>query len=87
MTDIKFDTIIIIIIFISEKKYIIILSEHPAETLFTDREVSALKTQIINQGNFHINGGLAQMVERPLSMREVPGSMPGSSRFLLLSLK
>ena len=70
-----------------KKKYIIILSEHPAETLFTDREVSALKTQIINQGNFHINGGLAQMVERPLSMREVPGSMPGSSRFLLLSLK
>ena len=47
MTDIKFDTIIIII-FISEKKNIIILSEHPAETLFTDREVSALKTQIIN---------------------------------------
>ncbi len=25
------------------------------------------------------SGGLAQMVERPLSMREVPGSMPGSS--------
>ena len=25
------------------------------------------------------NGGLAQMVERSLSMREVPGSMPGSS--------
>ena len=26
------------------------------------------------------NGGLAQMVERSLSMREVPGSMPGSSK-------
>ena len=39
MNDIKFDTIIIIV-FISEKKYIIILLEHPAETLFTDREVS-----------------------------------------------
>ena len=26
-------------------------------------------------------GGLAQMVERSLSMREVPGSMPGSSTF------
>ena len=25
------------------------------------------------------NGELAQMVERPLSMREVPGSMPGFS--------
>ena len=25
-------------------------------------------------------GGLAQMVERPLSMREVPGSIPGSSK-------
>ena len=24
-------------------------------------------------------GGLAQMVERSLSMREVPGSIPGSS--------
>ena len=70
-----------------KKKYIIILSEHPAETLFTDREVSALKTHNLNQRRFHINGGLAQMVERPLSMREVPGSTPGSSRFLLLSLK
>ena len=26
-----------------------------------------------------MNGGLAQMVERSLSMREVPGSMPGLS--------
>ena len=26
-------------------------------------------------------GGLAQMVERSLSMREVPGSIPGSSTF------
>ena len=25
-------------------------------------------------------GGLAQMVERPLSMREVPGSISGSSK-------
>ena len=78
----------LLLLFSYQKKiYIIILSEHPAETLFTDREVSALKTHIINQRRFLINGGLAQMVERPLSMREVPGSMPGSSRFLLLSLK
>ena len=28
-------------------------------------------------------GGLAQMVERSLSMREVPGSMPGSSTLLI----
>ena len=28
-------------------------------------------------------GGLAQMVERSLSMREVPGSIPGSSNFFL----
>ena len=27
------------------------------------------------------NGGLAQMVERVLSMHEVPGSMPGSSTY------
>ena len=29
-------------------------------------------------------GGLAQMVERPLSMREVPGSIPGFSKFRVL---
>ena len=29
------------------------------------------------------HGGVAQMVERSLSMREVPGSIPGISRFLL----
>ena len=29
------------------------------------------------------NGGLAQMVERPLCMREVPGSIPGFSFFNL----
>ena len=30
-------------------------------------------------------GELAQMVERSLSMREVPGSMPGFSTFLFFS--
>ena len=38
-----------------------------------------------NESNFkHIpsaSGGLAQMVERSLSMREVPGSIPGFSKF------
>ena len=33
-----------------------------------------------------INGGVAQMVERSLSMREVPGSMPGSSITLFTQL-
>ena len=28
----------------------------------------------------HNSGGVAQMVERSLSMREVPGSIPGASR-------
>ena len=28
------------------------------------------------------NGGVAQMVERSLSMREVPGSMPGTSTYI-----
>ena len=28
-------------------------------------------------------GGLAQMVERPLRMREVPGSIPGSSKLTI----
>ena len=31
-------------------------------------------------------GGLAQMVERPLSMREVPGSIPGSSKVTIIFL-
>ena len=30
----------------------------------------------------HITGGVAQMVERSLSMREVPGSIPGASTVL-----
>ena len=31
--------------------------------------------------SMHRTGGLAQMVERPLCMREVPGSTPGFSIF------
>jgi hypothetical protein len=32
------------------------------------------------------NGGVAQMVERSLSMREVPGSIPGASKnFFILN--
>ena len=34
---------------------------------------------ILNSTYQFQEGGLAQMVERSLSMREVPGSMPGSS--------
>ena len=37
-------------------------------------------SRIINS-NFLHNGGVAQMVERSLSMREVPGSIPGASKF------
>ena len=32
------------------------------------------------------SGGLAQMVERPLRMREVPGSIPGSSKLTIIFL-
>ena len=32
-------------------------------------------------------GGLAQMVERPLSMREVPGSIPGFSNHRMFLAK
>ena len=35
-------------------------------------------------GRLADHGRLAQMVERSLSMREAPGSMPGSSTFLFL---
>ena len=31
-------------------------------------------------------GGLAHMVERPLSMREAPGSIPGSSTLFIIIL-
>ena len=41
------------------------------------------------KANLNLKGGLAQMVERVLSMHEVPGSMPGSSTliFVLFSVK
>ena len=32
------------------------------------------------------NGGVAQMVERSLSMREVPGSIPGASNIFITFL-
>ena len=32
-------------------------------------------------GEEGFKGGVAQMVERSLSMREVPGSIPGASKF------
>ena len=33
--------------------------------------------------NVHNRGGVAQMVERSLSMQEVPGSIPGASKIVL----
>ena len=36
----------------------------------------------LNQDTLHKAGGLAQMVERPLSMREVPESTPEFSKYL-----
>ena len=41
------------------------------------------------KANWNYEGGLAQMVERVLSMHEVPGSMPGSSTliFVFFSVK
>ena len=37
--------------------------------------------------NLLSDGGVAQMVERSLSMREVPGSMPGTSTFFSVLLQ
>ena len=37
----------------------------------------------LNQDTLCKPGGLAQMVERPLSMREVPESIPGFSKYPL----
>ena len=39
----------------------------------------ALMTQVLF-GFLTVGGGVAQMVERSLSMREVPGSIPGASK-------
>ena len=41
------------------------------------------------KASLNFKGGLAQMVERVLSMHEVPGSMPGSSTliFVFFSVK
>ena len=40
---------------------------------------NSLKFKNLKYSNFNKNGGVAQMVERSLSMREVPGSIPGAS--------
>ena len=40
---------------------------------------------IIKTGLVFITGGVAQMVERSLSMREVPGSIPGASKIFHFS--
>ena len=53
-------------------------------------ELSTFRVRLASRNVEHINtplpldpswrnGGVAQMVERSLSMREVPGSMPGAS--------
>ena len=42
---------------------------------FLERQIGTLPSRL--------DGGVAQMVERPLRMREVPGSIPGASRLLL----
>ena len=45
----------------------------------------ALMTQVIF-GFLTVRGGVAQMVERSLSMREVPGSIPGASKNLFAKI-
>ena len=41
------------------------------------------RARALAQGNHAEYGGLAQMVERSLSMREAPGSIPGFSTLFL----
>ena len=40
---------------------------------------NSLKFKNLKYSNFNKNGGVAQMVERSLSMREILGSIPGAS--------
>ena len=44
-----------------------------------DRNIEEVKKNSATFSNLSKNGGVAQMVERSLSMREVPGSIPGAS--------
>ena len=54
-------------------------------SLFTPTGITGII--IIERGNSKSQrtGGVAQMVERSLSMREVPGSIPGTSTDVFLS--
>ena len=45
--------------------------------------ITNLEFIIVLSGQILTNGGVAQMVERSLSMREVPGSIPGASKIFL----
>ena len=45
-------------------------------------KIAVLSKNIVCQSSIYI-GGVAQMVERSLSMREVPGSIPGASSTFL----
>ncbi|KAL0110148.1 hypothetical protein PUN28_013650 [Cardiocondyla obscurior] len=47
-----------------------------------DLEGNAVRTGIPRPSALLHQGGVAQMVERSLSMREVPGSIPGASTIL-----
>ena len=49
--------------------------QHFAKTCFLSKSIQWYK---FKRGNDR-DGGVAQMVERSLSMREVPGSIPGAS--------
>ena len=51
------------------------LSPIDTTAIIFERGISSLK----------LTGGVAQMVERSLSMREVPGSIPGTSTDVLPS--
>ena len=55
-------------------------------TIFNLHSVN-LRLKYWFSGLTDINGGVAQMVERSLSMREVPGSIPGASKIFFHSLK
>lgn len=44
-------------------------------------QINTCVYQLVTKIVLTLTGGVAQMVERSLSMREVPGSMPGASSF------
>ena len=73
------------------KKIVFITKQYYISTSYLLCTVMFIKHKLNGYINAKIHhqscGGVAQMVERALSMREVPGSMPGTSTLKIFFLR